>query len=167
MGVRSRIERRPALALLPAAFVLAILGGCAPVASVPEAEVVPVSISRAEIPSAVRTEIDRLLAQSNLNAADGEALTWDEVLDSSELGTPQYVDASKPVGLDLASHIGQSATWYTVLLRERSRSGSATSTASFVVVDGQVVGAGLHVWNSYPGVFALDDHSEIATSSSQ
>lgn len=73
-----------------------------------------------------------------------------------------YADASGAIGLDLRSHAGESAQWFHVSLRERTKSGATSAWA--IVSNGEIIGAYLILEDSYPGILSLRDQSDLVRS---
>ncbi len=108
------------------------------------------------MPTGARDQALQMLLTYGLVVEGEPELFKEGTLGPADQGFILYSDLSASIGLDLASHEGQSAQWYSFPLKQRSEEEGRLS-AVFVVSESVVIGAGLHFRHGVPGVAPLDD----------
>jgi hypothetical protein len=108
------------------------------------------------MPAAPLREALALLATYGLQMDGDPRLSSEEKLSADDEGFQLYSDTSQAIGMDLASHEGEMSQWYSIPLKQRSEEEGSLSGV-FVVVDGKVVGAGIHFRQGVPGVEPLSN----------
>jgi len=108
------------------------------------------------MPTAAHDEALQMLLRYGLVVEGDPELFKEGRLGPADQGFVLYSDLSRSIGLDLASHEGESAQWYSFPLKQRSDEEGRLS-AVFVVSEGVVIGAGLHFRHGVPGVAPLND----------
>jgi len=114
------------------------------------------SSSESRLSAAARAQADALLVKYGLVAQGEPELLSSGTLEQGDEGFVLYSDLSAAIGLDLASHAGEIAAWFSIPLQQRSEEEGSLS-AVFVVQGDQVIGAGLHFRRGSPGVAALNE----------
>jgi hypothetical protein len=148
-----------------AILAAAILGACTSVGSrtTPPAstETTGTHFASKDIPEAERAQMAELLDRYGLKADGEPVLLRSSALTSGAIDFTLYTEASRPLGLDLGSHVGQTARWYSVFIRRQTDRGALS--VRFAVVGGKVVGAAASVPGLYPDVVRLDEVGQYST----